>query len=39
MSIPCVPLVGLPACLRSINERTFHTLNDRYPSALIAATD
>jgi putative glutamine amidotransferase len=32
-----VPLVGLPACMRSINERTFHTANDRYINALIDA--
>ncbi|MGH7040183.1 MAG: gamma-glutamyl-gamma-aminobutyrate hydrolase family protein [Stellaceae bacterium] len=32
------PIIGLPACFRTINERTFHTLNDRYPSALVAAT-
>ena len=32
------PIIGLPACFRTINERTFHTLNDRYLSALVAAT-
>jgi putative glutamine amidotransferase len=30
-----VPLVGLPACMRTINERSFHTVNDRYINALI----
>jgi putative glutamine amidotransferase len=39
MPAPRPPLVGLPACLRCINERTIHTMNDRYISALIAATD
>ncbi len=34
-----VPLVGIPACVRSINERIFHTVNDRYIDALIAATE
>ncbi|HJU19602.1 MAG TPA: gamma-glutamyl-gamma-aminobutyrate hydrolase family protein [Stellaceae bacterium] len=33
-----VPLVGLPACLRSLNERRFHTANDRYIDALVGAT-
>jgi putative glutamine amidotransferase len=33
-----MPLVGLPACMRSINERTFHTANDRYINALINAS-
>ena len=32
-----VPLVGIPACLRVINERVFHGVNERYPSAVIDA--
>lgn len=32
------PIIGLPACFRTLNERPFHTLNDRYLSALVAAT-
>lgn len=31
------PIVGIPACVRTINERVFHTVTDKYPSALIAA--
>jgi putative glutamine amidotransferase len=38
MPLSRTPIIGLPACLRSINERTLHTLNDRYLSALVAAT-
>jgi putative glutamine amidotransferase len=34
-----LPLVGIPACVRSINERIFHTVNNRYIDALIAATE
>jgi putative glutamine amidotransferase len=35
---PCqMPLVGIPTCFRTINERVFHGVNDRYPSALIDA--
>ena len=32
-----LPFVGIPCCLRSINERPFHTVSDRYPSAIIDA--
>ena len=32
-----VPIIGIPCCLRSINERPFHTVNDRYPQAVIDA--
>jgi putative glutamine amidotransferase len=32
-----VPFVGIPCCLRSINERVFHTVNERYPNAVIDA--
>jgi putative glutamine amidotransferase len=39
MPAPSLPLVGLPACLRCINERHIHSVNDRYISALIAATE
>jgi putative glutamine amidotransferase len=31
------PIVGIPACVRTINERVFHTVTDKYPEALIAA--
>jgi putative glutamine amidotransferase len=33
-----LPLVGIPTCLRTINERAFHGVNDRYPNAIIEAT-
>ena len=32
------PIIGMPACMRKINERLIHTVNDKYPSALIDAT-
>jgi putative glutamine amidotransferase len=32
-----MPLVGIPCCLRTIHERTFHTVNERYPNAVIDA--
>ncbi len=32
------PIVGIPACVRTINERVFHTVTDKYPNALVAAT-
>lgn len=31
------PLVGIPCCVRSINERAFHTVSERYPDAVIEA--
>jgi putative glutamine amidotransferase len=33
-----VPLIGIPTCFRTINERAFHGVNERYPNAIIAAT-
>lgn len=33
-----MPVIGIPACMRKINERLIHTVNDKYPSALIDAT-
>jgi putative glutamine amidotransferase len=33
-----LPFIGIPCCLRTINERTFHTAADRYPEAVVAAT-
>jgi putative glutamine amidotransferase len=32
-----MPLVGIPTCLRVVNERVFHGVNERYPSAVIDA--
>jgi putative glutamine amidotransferase len=31
------PLIGIPCCLRTINERLFHTVNERYPNAVVDA--
>jgi putative glutamine amidotransferase len=33
-----MPLIGIPACLRTINERIIHGVNDKYPTAVIDAT-
>jgi putative glutamine amidotransferase len=33
-----MPLIGIPSCLRKINERIIHGVNDKYPSAVIEAT-
>ncbi|MBV9824932.1 MAG: gamma-glutamyl-gamma-aminobutyrate hydrolase family protein [Alphaproteobacteria bacterium] len=33
-----VPFIGIPCCLRSINERIFHTASEKYPEALVKAT-
>ena len=32
-----LPFIGIPCCLRSINERPFHTVSERYPHAVIDA--
>jgi putative glutamine amidotransferase len=34
-----LPIVGIPACVRTIKERVFHTVSEKYPNALIAAAD
>ncbi len=33
-----VSVIGIPSCLRKVNERTFHGVNERYPNALLDAT-
>ena len=33
-----VPVIGIPSCLRKVNERAFHGVNERYPTALLDAT-
>jgi putative glutamine amidotransferase len=33
-----MPLIGIPTCLRKINERVVHGVNDKYPTAVIDAT-
>jgi len=35
MPVCQMPLVGIPTCLRTVNERLFHGVNDRYPSAVL----
>ena len=37
MSGRTLPLIGIPSCLRSLNERAFHTVNERYTNAVIDA--
>jgi putative glutamine amidotransferase len=32
-----LPFIGIPCCIRSIHERPFHTVSDRYPNAVIEA--
>jgi len=32
-----MPLVGIPTCFRTVNERSFYGVNERYPSAVITA--
>jgi putative glutamine amidotransferase len=38
MPVRPTPLVGIPTCFRTINERAFHGVNERYPNAIIDAT-
>jgi putative glutamine amidotransferase len=33
-----LPIVGIPACMRTVNERVLHTIADKYPAAIIEAT-
>jgi len=33
-----MPLIGIPSCMRTINERVIHGVNDKYPAAVIDAT-
>lgn len=33
-----MPVIGIPACMRKINERVIHTVADKYLSAIIDAT-
>jgi hypothetical protein len=30
-----VPIIGIPTCMRTVNERVFHGVNERYPNAVI----
>src|ERR1700749_1925550 len=33
-----LPIIGIPTCMRKVNERAFHGVNERYPNAIIDAT-
>jgi putative glutamine amidotransferase len=33
-----LPIVGIPACRRTVKQRVVHTVADKYPSAIIEAT-
>jgi len=33
-----VPFIGIPCCLRTVNERIFPTASDRYPEAIVNST-
>ena len=33
-----LPMIGIPTCMRTVNERVFHGVNERYPNAVIDAT-
>ena len=35
MSGRTLPLVGIPSCIRTIHERGFHTVSEKYPEAVI----
>ena len=37
MPVRNMPLVGIPTCLRKVNDRIFYGVNDRYPNAVIDA--
>ena len=37
MPLRDMPLVGIPTCLRKVNERIFYGVNERYPNAVIDA--
>jgi putative glutamine amidotransferase len=38
MSIRHMPLIGIPSCMRTINDRVIHGVADKYPTAVIDAT-
>jgi putative glutamine amidotransferase len=33
-----VPIIGIPTCARTVKERVFHGVNERYPNAVLDAT-
>jgi putative glutamine amidotransferase len=34
-----LPLIGIPSCVRTIHERGFHTVADKYPEAIIEVAE
>jgi putative glutamine amidotransferase len=38
MPVRHMPLIGIPSCTRTINERIIHGVADKYPTAVIDAT-
>jgi putative glutamine amidotransferase len=38
MRSPSLPIIGIPACRRTINDRVVHQVADKYPAAIIEAT-
>jgi len=39
MPVYHMPLVGIPSCLRTVKERVFHGVNEKYPNAVIDAAE
>src|SRR5579883_2832204 len=37
MSGRTIPFIGIPSCVRTLHERPFYTVADRYPNAVIDA--
>ena len=33
-----LPIIGIPTCMRTVKERVFHGVHERYPNAVIDAT-
>ena len=33
-----LPIIGIPTCMRKVNERVFHGVSERYPTAVIDGT-
>lgn len=38
MSVRLTPIIGIPSCMRTVNERAYHGVNEKYPNAVIEAT-
>ena len=37
MPVCHTPIVGIPACFRTVKERVFHGVNEKYPNVVIDA--